>query len=804
MITLPTSIRNRPTFRIQWMPEGQWTAAGGQPWQTLDVPCIFDRTNATPGTRMAGTVAQGGYHLQRITRWCLPDEDRAQFYVDTGLVNGVQVDAIDLSGADSGSPGCAVKIQVMDDESFPNGVDALPTGPGSGWKTFFVGTVIYQQHEQQVGNSSNGRVTYFCAGVLTRTRNWPMDRHSTDAAPHAKGHPGYNIPLHGWFRKALGNKNSDDNSLDPFGDMAGENGYPDISDYYQEHILPLDGATASSSLWSDADAVKHALTSSRATGEPLIQVNLSTGLFGGTFAWEVSPGDTCFDFLRRICNRQRGRGSCFMAYDDGGDPDGNVGLTLTAYPSFPDTLTYNTVNAYGDLALTKVNTITGAQIGTTAINVDINGDHRITDDGFQYDDRTSSVFDMIVVQGEPIQVLCNLNFFGASLEKRWSATDEATFKAIPAGHIFQLVLPRWRQIWRRFGIPSVSGWGFSVKANPSSSFITIDYDTDNAGSISSAGVPGSTEGLSSTMTVRVLPDLPVYEGWRYDQAGGPVRFDGANDYLPPARMQPVVMLRGDTDASGSAPAWLPLHFAGFALQVDDFGFYITHPVEDSTGCRLLANPTDAPNQFKAVETVVSSPVLADVTTTGGFDLQKLNTIVGLELGTRPCLRLGTGGMSGDYNALGRRMVMTIDGLNLWLGAPGALWELDYLNAGTLNYPPGLTFTGMSGTKVAVLRDDRDALSFIATLAWYYFGTIHNPGTWTLRDCGLLSSFSDMVRGDMPYPQLGQFVGTVTYAGPSGSETFAALKTPISCVDYDNDEGETSWRTDYVQYDGNTQ
>ncbi|MBU6247124.1 MAG: hypothetical protein KGN77_05155 [Xanthomonadaceae bacterium] len=812
MITLPQSIRNRAIFRILWMPEGQWTAAGGQPWQVLPVPAIFDRTSSTPGTVMTGTVAQGGYHVERVTRWCLPDEDRASFYIDTGQINGVLVDALDLTGYTSQSPGVAIKIQVMDDETFPNGVSSLPTGPGSGWKTVFVGTVIYQRAQQFPGITGAGRTIYYCAGVLSRTRNWPLDRHYTAAAPHAKGHPGYNIPLHGWFRKALGNKDPNYTPSqpgatpgDPFGDMSGANGYPDIHAYYQAHKLPVDGTT-SSAPWTDLEVVKHALASSRALGEPLIQVNVPSDLFGGTYAWSVSPGDSCFDLLRRVCNRQRGRGSCFMVYDDGSNPDGSVGMTLSCIPSFPDSLIYSSVQTYGDMPLLGTNTIQGAQRGSTAIDVDLNGDHRITDDGFQYDDRTSSVVDMLVVQGEPIQVLCNLNFFGGSLEKRWSATDQATFSGL--GMVpFLLCLPRWRQIWRRYGIPAISAWNFSVQTIPYGPTHTIDYDTDNSGGINTSGLAGSTFGLSSVMTVRVLPDLPIYEGWNYSAQPDPVkgypRWDAASDYLPPGRMPPVVMYQGSQNA-GASPAWLPLNFAGFNIQVDDFGLYISHPIEDSTGYRFLSNPTDDPNHFQPMENQINTATVSGINTSSGFNKLMLNTIVGLELGTRPAIRYNSSGMSGNYDQLGRRMVITIDGLHLWLSAPNAIFELDYTAAAQLNYAPGLPVWCASPGTPGVLRDDRNALAFISSLAWYYYGTIHNPGTWTIKDCGFLTEFATDNAGSVKYPTLGQFVATVTYNGTSGNESIVQLNTPITCIDYVHDSGETTWRTDFVAYDGNLQ
>lgn len=800
MIVLPDGIRERATFRILWMPEGQWTAAGGQPWQVLPVPAILDRTKTTPGVHMAGTVLQGGYHVERITRWCLPDEDRASFYIDTGTINGVSVTALDLSGLATSSPGCAIRIQVLDDETFPNGVSTLPTGPGSKWKTVFAGTVISQQSIVHPSLSGAGRTTYHCAGVLWRTRNWPLDRHTTAQAPHAKGHPGYNFPLRGYFRQALGNLDYTSTGYDPFGDISGANGYPDIHTYYMAHQLPVSGGDTSK--WTDLAAVKHALASSRAVGEPIITVSLPADAFGGTYPWSVSPGDSCWDLLRRICNRQRGRGAVFLDYVDAADPGGNLTLVLSSFPSFPDQLTYQTVATYGDTAMTGTATIQGAQRGTSAIDIDINNDHRITDDGLTIENRTASVMDMIVVQGEPIQVLANLNFFGSSLEERWSAGDQTTFAGIGSTP-FLAAQPRWSHVWRRYGIPAKTPWTFTVTAKPGGSATPIDYDCANDGSITSAGVPGTTVGLSSSLTVRVLPDLPIYEGYRYDQVGvAPSRWDGGVDYMPPNRMRPVVMYRGDTDATGAKQAWLPLQFAGFSIQADEFGLYITHPVEDISGYRLLSDTTNDPNHYQPMEKVTNCPMLANVTTTSGVDRNKLNTIVGLELGTRVGFRYSGGGMSGDYKTMGRRMVLTIDGAHLWLAPAGAIWELDYSAAAQLNYSPGLTVGTVSGTYI--MRDDRTALSFVACLAWYYYGSIHNPAIWSLKDCGLMTQFATADAGNVKYPKLGQFVGSITHSGPAGSETKTQSNTPITCIDYMHEAGVTTWRTDYVAYDGNAQ
>ena len=47
------------------------------------------------------------------------------------------------------------------------------------------------------------------------------------------------------------------------------------------------------------------------------------------------------------------------------------------------------------------------------------------------------------------------------------------------------------------------------------------------------------------------------------------------------------MYQADNNDPQGNVAWLPLHYAGFALQMDDFGMYISHPSEDLGGKRFL-------------------------------------------------------------------------------------------------------------------------------------------------------------------------------------------------------------------------
>jgi hypothetical protein len=779
MISLPKTTRNRATFRIMYMPEGHWTDEA-QPWQILPVPAVFVRG---AGTLMPSTVAQGGYHVGSISRWCLPDEDRAEFYIDTGTINGVEVhptlDFIDT----------AIRIQVLDDETFPNGAEDLPT---DGWKTVFSGTVIYESRSHQPGLDSFGRITYYCAGTLWRTRNWPLARHSVCNADqsaveanHAAGHPGYNVPLHGYFRKVLGNRSILE-ADDPYGDAA------DYMVDYKCHRMPL-GGSSDTEKWTDAQVVKHALISSRSPGEPIITADLSRGVFDGTFSWSVTPGDSCWDLLRRVCNRQRGRGAVFLDYYD--DPNGNLYHHLVAYSPFNRNVSYRTPTENGSLTMDRVVTIDQGETGVSAIDVDINGDHRVTEEGVKFELRQSSVFDCIVVQGEKIQVLCNLNFFGNSLSEAWTPADEATFAAIPVGQVKIATSNRWKHVFRRFRYTGA----MTVKTDPDATSASINYFCSDDGDIRQAQIGN---GLNSTMSVRILPDLPIYEGYRYDNMY-PKRWDEGEDYMPPSRMPPVVMYKTDATVPFSADwLWFPLTNSGWNIQTDDFGMYLYNPLEDQNGCRLLSTKARAPNWFKPFEMFAN---FNGVSTLSGLDFGKLNTIVGLELGTRVSVTKSYDAKTEDaYSEKGRRMVMTVSGLHLWLLAPRAIWEFDATKAGQLGYCPGLRAYNWANALPTISRDDRAELSFIAALAFEYYGNPHNPGTWGLYDCGLMTSFQTETTGAIEYPKLGQLVGKLKYAGEQGAEYTVQLDTPITSIHYDHERGSTTWRTDYVSYDGNVQ
>ena len=424
MITLPTTPRNRAVFQISKMaPATSWS---GQDWRKLPVPEILQRTitgsgldGDTPTNRITGTVRQGGYGVDYITRGCLPDEDQAAFSVDIGTINGVTVTPEDLKGH-------WIRIDALTDPNFPQSSDT--TLPSSGYQLVFVGfvySVRTTMNPTTRSGSANGRATYYCMGVLSRCKDWPLNTHAvirSGSPVKVYGHPGYNYPISGWFRSSFGNKSTDtDTTPWDAGDTTGG---------FLAHSIPIQAASAAA--WTDVEAIKHALSAGRREGEPVFTVDFSNapGLFDGKFAWPVNIGDTTMDLLRRICNRQRGRGCVYADWESDDTPTGDINLFLRARPSFSGTVEYYTKLLPMSLTLTAVNTIQGQTV-SAASSVDLVGDHRFYGN-LQYEDRSSAVFDYIELIGERIQVVGNLHLFdNGPLVKGWNSTDMT--RAAPRG-----------------------------------------------------------------------------------------------------------------------------------------------------------------------------------------------------------------------------------------------------------------------------------------------------------------------------------------------------------------------------------
>jgi len=206
-----------PLVRIQVMDPGHWTD-GSQPWQTLPASRRLDKY----GVAYYGD--ENGFDLDLVERACLPDVGAAVFHIDYGTINNQDYDTDgagppgSIYSADNYA-GSDVRIQM----AFP--CTGVSSGFTPSWKTVFLGTVIAVEDQPFAGTDAyGGRRTYRCADLLWRTQRWVMNRHSvyvnSNQITHARGHPGYNWAVQGYYRRVLGNMEPTDVTLDPFGDLG--------------------------------------------------------------------------------------------------------------------------------------------------------------------------------------------------------------------------------------------------------------------------------------------------------------------------------------------------------------------------------------------------------------------------------------------------------------------------------------------------------------------------------------------------------------------------------------------------------
>jgi hypothetical protein len=145
----------------------------------------------------------------------------------------------------------------------------------------------------------------------------------------------------------------------------------------------------------------------------------------------------------------------------------------------------------------------------------------------------------------------------------------------------------------------------------------------------------------------------------------------------------------------------------------------------------------------------------------------------------------------------RRLTIRVPDLHLWVGHAGTIWDLDQ---STLT-DDGCNAKRIGGTIGAIagkiLRDDREALARIHYLAWEWYRSDadRKSASWALRSCGLLPSWKDLGGTARLYPRLGQIVTTMQASGQS-----YGVNTPISRVEYDNRTGQTTWHTDWAEFD----
>lgn len=734
-----------PLVRIMVMPQGKWTS-GGQPWQALP---------ATPRQDYNGRVYYGnpdspnGFDLEMVERACLPDAGAAVFHFDYGTINGklYDTDSSDPSAIYSAQnyAGYDVRIQ-MAEPPIGSSINFTPA-----WSTVFLGTIVAVEDTPFSGSDAyGGRRTYRCADLLSRAQRWPMDRHTTyrngSFCVHARGNPGYNWAIQGYFRRVLGNKEPTGVNNDPYGDLGA------LAINYKCHTWSGTGEAAT---WNDLEVVNHALVSSRSAGEPVFYMSGSTSLLSfGQFAWPVSPGSDCFSFINRILDRKRARGVAYLDWSEA-SPDGPITPFITITPQ-----------TGGDVVVSNPSggspvTFPGATTAGTTVAVDLNGDARLVPGSLSLVYNDTGVIDYLESQGEPIEILVTLSPGDGTLDKRWNISDEALYEAIdPSSVPWQRLTNRWRPLWQRWGLNPDFLW-YAKDGNGGTSQY-INFYCDDSGAIKVGGSSGQAYETKSdsALVARVLSDIPIYEGYNYSSYP-PVRFDGTVDTFSPPRLPPLVLLN-----SGSGEYLDAALALGASVSNDDWGIFLTCSNDAATGNRSFSDTT--------------KPVYGAIA-----DASQLVVSLGLQLGVPVRMASSNGGAT--YLTSCRRKIIKYEGLSLWLADSQAIWSINYASGSSSYWPrdPQRGAGGGSGTTPGILRDDRSQLAFLHCLAWEWYRNVHLTGQWTLEACGLLAG----------YPTLGMVVTTIS---SDSVGTYDPL-TPITRIRY-SASGQTTWVIDWNDLD----
>lgn len=753
MITLPLRSMRYPKIRILTRKTWGGTTTSGGSWQELKM--------------LPAGQTLGGFELIRCSRGLLPHVGRAELRYSYGQfgrrVIGSNAQTIQRLTQDGGAwnpvtdgltlpdlSGYEIRIQASREDDDPLGA--------AGFRTIWWGFVDFVEDFGWAGALvPSGYRTYHCVDAFWRTKSWFLDRHgvygpSTQLA-NCPGHPGYNVERIPGV--TLGNKGST-YYISPGGAQV------------TYHTQPGAGSP-----WSDKDAVEHALAATRPLYEPLWALTGATDLFSSAAAWRVTEGQTVWDFVAGVCRRGRGRGAVLPTWqDDSGNPTGPLTCELRAFAQVATAFSY-TKPTGGAV------TINGATANGTTQAVDLIGDHRVIGDSLRLSDPDKYRVDYLESEGEQIEVMATLGSIDNTLVKAWTDAQATSFAALDATDRRN---NKWSLVYQVQRL--TRAFNFTVGDGNGAGASRCDYHLSDEGAI----LLGTSAFPSSILVAEVLNDLPLFEG--YDYQSTPTRYDGLtaeNFEGLPARREALVLLRlaaneyrlpDDPDLSGG-----PL-----ALRVQFLrdGFKIHDPTSEAEGNRALGDTAVAGLQSR-------------------YTWNQVVMTVGLRLPNR--LRLATG----NPRAAARwRMKIPHADLHLWLAHPSAIWDLDNVVVDD-GYAAKRAAGGGFGGSPGILRDDRDTLAYRHNLsvAWYgpHFvssGTAagnttntsassqRRAGSWSLRDCCFLSTFSDIDGTSHEHPKLGHVITTL---GADGQQL--ALNTPVSWIEYRHQDGVSDVVTDWA-------
>lgn len=798
-ITLPLENQAWPLMRI--VTKRRWGGFGSTPWTSSP------EWKALPYEGQPGQ--RNGFRVLDYDRVCLPMIGRARFLYSFGRIDGrLYAPAVGTASSVVSGTGAAageVSTEVPDLAGWEVRIQgARPTTDGSDptWRTVWWGEVDTQEDTGWPGSDvPAGERVYHCVDGLARIQRWAIDRHGFAATSgggqvfmdNLRGHPGYNVGRDRDTR-AAGNRWSGADSWQP--DAGGDSAVPPLC-YYHGHA-----GAADCSKWSDQQAIENALASSRRPGEPLFGLVSTTGDWDGIAqdidrlrgesAWEISDGDNCMDLLTRILRRERGKGLCFLDWnDDSGDATGPLTVFLRVWPQTTEPIVYQ------DPTSSQV-TIPGSTSAATNIAlVDLIGDHRVVDSAFRLGDKEQFRLDALETIGEKIQVLVTLSYQdgitgaagsqeGRSLRRRWSATDQTAFLALVTAT--QRIDERWNPVYQLHGLPL--GWDCTAGDGNGGISERCDYRCGedlpgqvggvNNGKILAGSLLPSVlgNGDTSPLLLRIMDDLPLYEDWDYEKV--PIgRKDGAAERANPRRRPIMGMLRVTTPANRFIK-WEEDSTLNLMCQPDGIDLFIANPANTGTGAR-----------------VVSATSIASRTYT------QLVVTVAIELPHRVRFRTGLQDSNAECK---RKATIYWPEHHLWLAHPGAIWDLNGTTGSpTLGHDAKRAAADANTEQPGRLRDDRSALARLHYLTWSWYGASRRTAAWGIRDCGSLLTFLAHDGATLPtdgappssmnYATLGQ---TVDMLAANGEEH--AINTPVTRIAYDHGTGVTTWSTDWNELD----
>jgi hypothetical protein len=679
-VTLPYQTRRYVALRVLTAPS--W----GAPWVVRP---------------MAQALANG-FEVLSFSRVVLPDEGSAVLQYHYGKIDGKFVDPGDVPDIDQHE----VRIQVL-----------LTTG---NWRTAWWGQCVATRDRCFPGaGTAAGTREYHCVDALHRLRKRPLDAHQVyiSATPYnCRRNPGYNA--------VEGKGDREPTGADPLGLGYVAHTWPGLGDR-----------------WTDAEALQHALASSRNTdlGDPTFTLSGSTALLAGESEWDVKPLEDCRNFLTRVTDRRRGRGLAFLSWTEA-SATGALTPLIVVRPQILEDVDVDTPTG-------PVITLPGATSEDTVVDVDVIGDPRLgpmRQRSFQVAAVSETHYTGVEVSSELLRVLVSLSTVNTSLAGRWSAADATAFAATTLIDRMNNEI-RWDHIWRRLGIPRT--WNLTVGNGRTGTGLAnsrCDYRCSDQGAIVQPAVADTLD--TSPLLVSILPHLPLYKEYDYTQ-NPPVRFDGGSDTAEKTEAPVQAWLRSG-GTSGSTDRWLNgAKDAKLTIRRDQQDLQISSVYDNDGKLRYIGDKTAS-------------------TLSSRYNLNQLVLTVGLQLPHRVRFLLGT-----DEGEIKRILV---PGHHLWLAHPGAIFAIGKtLSDG--GYAASRAAAG-AGATPGLLRDDRDALSRVAGQASIWYLRERQTATWTLADCGFTDGWlpaddnGDEDTGGTPeaWPELGEVVASFAFNGQAAT------------------------------------